>query len=249
MVVLEWYLLYNMAMDALLLLLCARLSSQPVKMGRVLMAAVFGGVYAALQASVGGMWGFVPAQLLMVFLAFGRMNIRSFAKLAGQTLLGALLLGGLGYALLGGLGPRFGMTIAISLAIGGIALSFLWHDARRRAKRENFCCVLEVHIGEKRYRLDAYLDTGNHLMEPISGLPVILAHVGSLPKIEELMNFEEAHCRYVALRTVAGQSVLPCILPDELTIIDNDGSRRRAHAYIAVGGAQKMDKALLPLGV
>lgn len=104
--------------------------------------------------------------------------------------------------------------------------------------------IWEVSVlrGGKTVRLQLFMDTGNHLVEPFSGLPVMVvslrAVTGLLTRQERSYIVGECDIPPPGLRTVfyhgvGAQGLLPAFLPDQLLFMQN-GSIQPAEGYLAV---------------
>ncbi len=65
-------------------------------------------------------------------------------------------------------------TLMISVLISYIVVMAVWHLLRSRINRENLYVPLSIMFDKKSVCLNALLDTGNSLYDPISKLPVII---------------------------------------------------------------------------
>lgn len=117
-----------------------------------------------------GAWPFVRLTAVFYLIAFA---------MAGAALAGASLLSQRGISI----GPQqsvragallFGVVMAGILARRGAAL------VRRGWKKENFLLQVEVFAAGRSCLISALIDTGNDLVEPVSGKPVIVAQYKSL---------------------------------------------------------------------
>ncbi len=227
---LESFVLYNTAMNALLLFSTGRLSGLKAKVWRLALASAVGAAYAVFSSVSGGL--FLQAwywKLLcacgMAALAFLPGKISKVLRAAACFFLSALLLGGTGFSLMYLLGARgYGWGIAALIAVLGIAGCILLARGWRRARIDRVLFSVCVKLGQGEARFDAMLDTGNRLIEPVSGLPVLVVEKATLGGIELPGG------RPVAFSSMAGGGILTAFEPDEIFI---DG-RPCVRAMIAV---------------
>lgn len=177
----------NTLMNMLILYIAGRLSGQRARLWRYLVSSVLGGLYAALAllpfcVALGNIAVKVALSLAMTALAWrikGWLTfLKGWAAFVGVTAVG----GGGAFAaaiLLDSIGP-FSGTVHLSqnalfLTILGAASIVLFSaSAIRRRGGPAVRYPLRIWQGGKRVQLDALLDTGNLLREPLSGLPVVL---------------------------------------------------------------------------
>lgn len=197
----EWFLLDNTLMNLCVLLLAAALSGLRVRLPLSVGLCLLGGVFALLS-----LWVFpvlltpVPKLLFACVLAFGlradgwRAYLRGLlcvllcaALLGGLVLLMAFLLdqsGNSGFhngALVGTVETRV-LLFAITLAV---LLPRILRALRNAARTVSLHVPLRFTLDGAELELDALIDTGNLLNEPVTGLPVVLVCSTSMGKREE----------------------------------------------------------------
>jgi len=217
---LERFFLTNAAMDALLLTMALMWLDVPVRKGRLALGAGFGGVYGCLAFLDGFTWlGWLPLRFLaaagLLRAAAGPLPARHIAKGAGFMAAAAFLTGGAAQMLSdafpsGGLG-----RLAWILPLGGAAALLCALAFRKRQKRAAMTAgTLHIRFREKQLALRAQVDTGNHAVDPSSGLPVAIVPyetaVRAFPALREGL---PQGMRLVPMSTVAGRTLLPGFTP------------------------------------
>ncbi len=197
----EWFLLDNTLMNLCVLLLAAALSGLRIRLPLSVGLCLLGGVFALLS-----LWLFpvlltpVPKLLFACVLAFGLRADGWRAYLRGLlcVLLCAALLGGLvllaafvfhrngisgldNGALVGAVETRV-LLIATILAV---LLPRILRALRNAARTASLHVPLCFTLDGSEMELDALIDTGNLLNEPVTGLPVVLVSCTSMGKREE----------------------------------------------------------------
>ena len=156
-----WFL--NFVVDFLLLIATNRLSGYPTVAWRTLLAAVFGGLYGSVCVLpgflflAGTVWR-VVFLLLIGVLAFGA-NRDSVRRCVLFTLL-SMASGGIA------LGLGCGGAIAVILCAVFVCAMCMFGLRGRVGKR---FLPVEIRYGGKSYRFHALIDTGNSLVDPITG--------------------------------------------------------------------------------
>ncbi|HIS19771.1 MAG TPA: sigma-E processing peptidase SpoIIGA [Candidatus Spyradocola merdavium] len=242
----EWFVAQNLGMNALTLLLAARLAGIRTGKGRVLAAAALGCAYAVAAYLPWGRFllGLLPrtavcAGMTLLLCAGPRVScwkrtLRVFAFVWVAT----LLLGGTGAGVLyllgaSGYGPG---AAAVTAVLGGAALLVL--SRRKERGPGSPTALLTVRAGGRRVSLPAVVDTGNVLVEPVSNLPVIVVERRALQGLEA-----GRRPRPVPFTSVGGSGILPAFAADAVRV---DG--REVEAYIAVydGALSEEGQALIP---
>ena len=109
----------------------------------------------------------------MILIAFRIRSIRAFFRIVEQLLLYSLLMGGTLLFLIRRVPYLRSRMTGISGILGMGALAFLGFSRvqEHREAKKAMCHVTLVH-GAESIRVTALIDSGNSLIEPISGKPV-----------------------------------------------------------------------------
>ena len=233
-VYIDLYFLVNVSMDFLCMMIAGVLLHRQAKRRRVLMAAVFGGVYAvaALLLAWDGIFG--------IFLD----TVAAVLRIAAVVWVSSLLLGGIMTALfallnrldlpldtLEGDGLSVWTFVLVSAVAGVLTVkSGRWFGLSGRAKSAR----VEVTLFGNKTVLRAMVDTGNLLCDPVSGKSVIVAELDTLkpilpPRLARacesgdfsayLKNHEQAkRVRLIPAGTASGNALLLAIVPDAVTV-------------------------------
>lgn len=225
-VYLDVLILLNFLVDFLLILGTNRLCGHPPCVKRALGAAVVGGLYAGFCVLPGfgflGNWLWRIVSLwLMSLMAFG--HDQSGLRRGVLFLLLSMALGGFAT------GMNRGGFWSLVLAAGGVCVLCLL-GFRGRVGQQQYVPVTIYH-GEKSVALTALVDTGNTLLDPVSGRPVLVADAASAQRLLGLDGTALsrpvetiASCKYVGLRLIpysaVGQSrgLLLGILADRVEV-------------------------------
>ncbi len=206
MVYLEPFVAYNFFMNACLLALTKRACGLCAKKRRLFGAALLGAALCAPIVCAAGFFRIflgLALAVLMLFCAFGLPNRRLFVKITLLFWAASLLVGGAGVSLCAAAGARLGPGALVLLApLPAFAGLWLFCDARK-TRSQSVHVEFTLPAGEKM-RAYALIDTGNRMIEPLSGLPVALWK-GQI---------DLAGCtRTLCISTPAGQKVLPLFGP------------------------------------
>lgn len=177
-VYLDSLLLLNFLLDYLLLLLTGRVAGAPPRRGWMALAAVFGSLYAG--ACLYPPWPFLAHPLiklsvgvLMVLIAYG--GCRSLLRLVLLFFALSAAFGGGLYAL-----SLLGLTVTLDLkyillfaALAYCLLSLAGRKLARHSPRE--LRAVTVRLNGRTARLTALVDSGNTLVDPMTGQGVVVA--------------------------------------------------------------------------
>ncbi len=243
---LEGFVLYNTAMNALLLLLSGRLSGLRPHAVRLMGAALLGAAYAVVSALPFGLflqeWYMkilcAAAMAAIAFLPAGPLRL---LRVAGCFFLAALLLGGTGFSLMYMLGARgYGWQLAALAAMGGALAVIAFGAGVRRAVFNGAARTVRIEYMGRQTRVPALVDTGNRLTEAISGLPVMV--------VEEryISGWPASAGRPVAFHSLGGDGLLPTFEPDRMTVRGKTLCRMRVAVYPGRLSGDSGCGALLP---
>ena len=252
-VYIDLYFLVNVSMDLLCLMITATLLHRRVKRWRAVLAALVGGTYAAvsLLLGLGGIWGFlcdVLAALIMCGITFGikGKSPRALISPIPILLLVSMTLGGIMTALYTALNRLHlpldtlqgdGLSVWTFALLTTVASFATMRGGRlfgisHKTRTVTVCATL---LG-KVIKLEAFVDSGNLLRDPLSGKSVIIVDadrlVGILPPrllsacktgqiTEFLATYEHQNrCRLIPAQAVTGERLLLALVPDSLTLSD-----------------------------
>lgn len=195
----EWFLLDNMLMNLAVLALSAALSGFRLCMPAAFAASLSGAVFALLAvSSCPVLTKLLPKLLFALVLALGLKfsNFAGYLRSLLCVLLSAMLLGGLmlilvhlqtnevksafvGGVLLGSVEIRLLLLTVAFAAVLPRCLRYLRNITRIDTNK----IPLKVIVDGYNLSTTALIDSGNLLVEPISGLPVVL--INNCPKFED----------------------------------------------------------------
>lgn len=241
-------ILLNTVIDYLLLLSAGRLCAVPLRRGRMALGALWGGGYALLAAvhpSVFALWtAKLLAGALAVVIAFG-LDRRTPGLMAAFFAVAAAF-GGAVYAGARLRGEPAGTGVPVSLPVlllsfavcyVGVDLAFR-HAGRRVARRLH---SVTVTLGGREATFSALDDSGNELIDPVSGCSVLIVSTAALAPLfrcPELLTMDaaeaigllaerepEAKFRLLPCTSAAAErALLLCFRPDRILV---DGKIRR----------------------
>lgn len=172
-----------------------------IKGFRIFLASLLGGIYSVLTfASLPAIYSNVILKVLlsiaMVYIAFHSSNVKQLLKQLILFYLVSFAFGGCAFALLYFIKPqeifiRNGVltgTYPIKVAllggiVGFVVVTIAFKVVKGRLSKKDMFCNLTLHIGEKTKTIKAFIDTGNLLKDPISGMPVIVVEAVELEEM------------------------------------------------------------------
>lgn len=221
-------------------------------LGRMMAASAVGSVFFLLSFG-GGRFFWVKTALcillgnvVMLRIAFPVKGFIPFLNTLEECVKGSVLMGGIMALLLKILPVRrlgFWGTWGIVL-LSNILILLLRGRAKQGLDRKEFCRVVLIQ-GKDRVELDAIVDTGNSLEEPISRAPVNIIPGEVLRKFWQ---DDDAPCRMVPFCSIAQKGMLKAYLLDELVVNRNGHEKRFAKVYVAACSSsveQKIKKMIL----
>ena len=240
-VYLDLVMILNFLVDLLLLMGTNRLSGFPMVLGRLLVASLLGAVYsgACLMPGFGFLGSFLwrlVCLILMAVLAFG-MN-RSAVKRAGVFVILSMALGGVALS--------FGKSDFWILLLSALCLWLLSHVAFGSHVGDREYANVKLCDGEKQISVVALRDTGNGLKDPVTGesVMVIAGPVASYltglsqkqisSPMETLLQHPLPGLRLIPFCSVGNSGGMLLAMPFENCCVD--GIRRRTLVAFAPDG-------------
>ncbi len=181
--------LINFLLDFILLYAVSRFGAFHASKKRLFFASLAGAVYGVLLVfpslqMLGNFFFKLLASFLIVRIAFPRLTRRKYMAavayfylisfaMAGAVIGGTALLKGMGFA---DAGFTFTAATLVFALLICLALSKWGVDyVKKNFLRNSYVEVIDIHFNGKSARVNALIDTGNELVDPISKKPVIVA--------------------------------------------------------------------------
>lgn len=265
----------NLLVNFIVLWLTRKLAGNSCPMWRLWCSAGLGASYAIALILPGfGCLNMLPFKfllsLIMLAAGFRIRTLREFFKLFGYFYGITFLLGGAAFGLfyLFGRGIQvsggvflikdFPAKILISAIVSTIMLyRWLWPWLQFRINRNQLVYRVKIQFDNNCIVLDAFLDTGNELTDPISGVPVMVAEFdkirsvlppdiqkiylrgreGELKDIIQTMEQSDWIRRFciVPYRTLGhSNGLLLAFRPDSVHILTNGGWKEAADTLIGI---------------
>lgn len=238
----ELFLLDNALMDWLILRLAAALRGRGLVGWHAAAGCILGALYALWAVywpPAGGLLGKAAFGCALA-LALSPRGWKDYALAVLCLFAAAFAVGGLAFALALATGGRIekgvvwtGLPLRTALCTAFLA-SFLPRMARGilRRRQQGRVHLLIEHQGA-RYGLEALIDSGSSLYDPLSGLPVIVAYLPALAKEARLP---------IPMATVGAESTLYALRPQHMIL---EGAQLKALLAISPSPLRGAD-ALIP---
>lgn len=235
-VYLDVLFILQLAMNLLLLCLVNGMMKQKVSKRRILGGAFVASVcslalimlpFAFLFRISGGM---LLSAVIMGVITFRIKSLTVFLQYLKKLSIGTLLLGGMSMIILKMFPKEMkrGGGAAVVLLVGG--LSFLFISTFFR-KKDSCGCMVTLY-GEKEMQINALLDTGNALVEPISGKPVAVLDKAVF---DSLFPGTREGFRIIPYRSVGRKyGLLHGYLLNRIKVETEDGSREYHEVYVGL---------------
>ncbi len=238
---------------------CFRFLHGEYKLKRLIAASVFGGL-SSLTVLIGD--SPVPSLFLKllsvgltVFIAFGFGGIRSFLIRTAISFGTGLLICGGAFALRALTGESFFITVGgypymnISVMVLLIATVIIYAAVcllRRFLDKNGTDRKIRLTIRNRgrRINLEAFPDSGNGLVDFLSGLPVIVCSISAVREIlpENIASETDLKgIRLIPWHSVSGGGIIRAFRPEEITA-DYEGGHKNIAALIGVSEDSRFEK-------
>lgn len=231
--------LINLMTNYITLCSTSLITGLPLRRGRFIFSASIGGVYATLIYMfnvLGFVWAKLLVGFLMVLIAFGyKRPIYKFLSFFGVSAVYAGIALALGY-LLGETESLSFAYLSISSSVSYLILLFIFKPSAYGIGEKKIL-PLEITYNGKSVKINALVDTGNTLRDPITNMRAVICDISALEEFfseDELeiigrLNEEEAMLslpkvfRLLPYKTVERRGFMLAFKPDEILI---NGKRR-----------------------
>lgn len=223
---------------------------------KLLLSALFGGIYSLIIA-VPQISDFIigvsriPALIIMVLLAFGYSNKFQFFKMILSFLGVNFIFIGVMFLLWFFISPDnmyfnsgivyFNidtLTLLILSVVSYALIKFIGFITKNKVPAKTVY-DLEITIDANKFRCRAFYDTGNNLTDPFSSEGVIIVSYDILKSILSEDIFSDiSKCEYklnlIPVKSVGGTRLLPLMRTDNITVSDYKSTIKLPRALIAV---------------
>ena len=198
---LDVILLENLCMNYIILFATGLIHRVKIKNWRILISSLIGGIYSVLS--------FIPIleiyynfilkvilSVVMIYIAYHPSNIKLLFKELIIFYLVSFAFGGCAFALLYFIKPEDILinngvltgTYPIKIAllggiVGFVIVNIAFKVVKGKLSKKDMFCELTVYLNEKNKTIKSFIDTGNLLKDPISGMPVVVVEASELEEI------------------------------------------------------------------
>lgn len=141
--------------------------------------------------------GKILLSILMIAVAFPCREIKSGLKALLSFYLSSFIFAGAGYALMnltnqgiyfknGEFYNRFrsdNLLLILTLIFGFLMVRAFTDLFRKRVEKESFIVKAHIHVGDRTVCLQALIDTGNSLLDPVTQYPVMIAELDGVREL------------------------------------------------------------------
>lgn len=202
----------NLIMNYIILYATGLISKSKKSYLRMFMASLIGAIYATLEyvLKVNIYSNIILKTILsiiIVYVAFYPQNAKKMCKQLVLFYVTTFTFGGIATYLIYVLKPqniiiKNGMyvgtyvlkVIFIGAIVGTIILAIAFKMAKNKLTKKDMICKVKIKLNGKEETVEAMVDTGNMLKEPITGTPVVVVERTSLYELlpKEILNNTES---------------------------------------------------------
>ncbi len=194
-------LLENLIMNYLILWSTAKLARYNYSKVKLIIASFLGSVYAVLSyfPEYSYLYSFLMKilfSILIIIIAYMPAYFHLLLKLTGIFYIVSFVFGGAAFGLfyfINGLqltsnGISFIRDFPVKILVTAVALAYIiirysWDYIQHRIKRERIVLRVEMSFDKKQLCLDALVDTGNSLKDPITNAPVMITDYSMIKEL------------------------------------------------------------------
>jgi stage II sporulation protein GA (sporulation sigma-E factor processing peptidase) len=221
---LDYIFFINFLFDTLLLLSVSIVLRRNIKIKRILLGAFIGGISIfTLFIKINSLELFlfkIIISIFMVLTTFSFKNIKYTIKNLSYLYMSSMILGGALYFLNiqfsykqeGLIFYHNGLSINLIFLILFSPIIIYTYIRQAKELKNTYSKYYKVNIKykNKNFKLNAFLDTGNKLIDPITNNPIVIVDESYFKNIEKYI--------MVPCNTISGSSLIKCIIPEEIEI-------------------------------
>ncbi len=197
----EYLFIENLLMNWLILYLTNYFSKMRTAYYKIWIGAAVGAIYAFVVffPNFQFLYSFVMKiviSILMIIITFTPYKIRDFFRLIGIFYLISFMFGGTAFALFyftdfegfisNGIFYIGDFSIKLLFYSGIIAyllIRFCWDYIQTKISRDKICIPILIEVENNKSEMNALVDTGNFLQDPLSNYPVIVVEYGAVQEL------------------------------------------------------------------
>lgn len=222
---LDLIFLENVFMNSIIIYATVIILKKEIKILRILLGSIIGAIYACVYY-ISNMKIYsniilkIILSLVIVYISFGSKGIKEFLRELLIFYLTSFTFGGVTFALLYFISPgnilfKNGSLVGIyplkMILIGGLIGFFIiiisFKSIKNKLSKKDMLCNISIVFEKGKVDINAIIDTGNFLKEPITGKPVIIVEkdvlknvipVDILENSQDIINGEKIEDKYMA---------------------------------------------------
>ena len=220
---LDLIFLINIWFDFLLLISVSVLLKRNVKLKRIILGSLFGGItifilFIRLNGFELLIYKLITS-IFMILITFSYKNFKYTLTNLGYFYLTSIILGGGLYLLSNSFvsssgfllySNGFSFNYLILIIISPIIIVFYLKQSFKLKDNYSNYHKVDILYKNKLYHLNGYLDTGNNLIDPYKKRNIILVNLNLEYKLEEII--------YTPYESLNNQGVVKCLKPDKLFV-------------------------------
>lgn len=243
--------LLNFTLNLYLLLLMNKSLHCTATRFRLFLGAVWGGAgyclvfFIPVPMLVKIMFAVICVNVGSLVFVFRPSSVKGFVKLAESMFLYAFLLGGAFWMLMNHVkGFRNNMMSFITvIAFGGVFVLIFYGRIGKTEKQKMKPCMVELCKGEEKIQIHGLIDTGNSLIEPISGKPVSVVDKDIFEKLMKQQEKVTLGFRAIPYRSVGCERGIMKGYEIPEIIIEQDGMKKKCYnIYVGVSEGKVSSK-------
>lgn len=197
------FFLENIIMNYLILLVTEKIAKSKVSSLRKFLGAIIGAMYAVILIAFPGIQFYytvlakILLSLLIVAVTFYPKKVLTFIKTLAMFYISTFIFAGAAFAFLyfnqtGGFVKngivyvfwRSKLTlILLSIITVGIVFKIFWEVIQSRMLHEKLLVPLLISFENKKIQVEALVDTGNSLKDPLSNMPVVVVEFRAIKEV------------------------------------------------------------------
>lgn len=201
-------ILENLIMNYIIIYATGLISKNKIYYFRIFCASLMGSIYSVIQyisklQIYSNLLLKIILSIIMVFIAFNPPNVKKMCKQIMLFYLTTFTFGGVATYLIYMLKPenviiKNGVfvgtyvlkVIFIGAIVGTVVLIICFKFTKNKITKKDMICQIKIYLNKKEKVLNAIVDTGNMLKEPITGNPVMVVERTSLYDLmpKEILN-------------------------------------------------------------
>lgn len=236
-------------MNSIIISITAIVTKSKISKKRIITSSICGAIYVILKiivitklkiktSTIVEIFEQIICSQVIILIAFYPQNVKQMLKKTIIFFISTFIMGGINLALINIIGKNKLYITIISGIIGANLINYAYKNNKEKLKYKDFIVKIELKINGKIIKLNAFVDSGNHLRDPITNKSVVIIQNEKINIENILKNGLEKNIRIIPYKTIENKNGILFGFKPEYLKVKTENEEKTKDAIIAVSNSQ-----------